>query len=86
MQPKITSGLEQLVDNLRKLDEQLTSLKATTRRIASLERARDAAHDPSIKAVWDDKAAQLRVSKFEEGVRHLIAIRQDKIRKDKGHA
>ena len=82
MQPKITSGLEQLVDNLRKLDEQLTSLKATTRRIASLELARDTAHDPSIKAVWDDKATQLRVSKFEEGVRHLIAIRKDKIRKD----
>ncbi len=77
MPPKITSGLHQLVDDLSKLDEQLTSLKATTRRIASLELARDAAHDPSIKAVWDDKATQLRVSKFEEGVRHLIAIRKD---------
>ena len=81
MYPKITSGLHQLVEDLSKLDEQLTSLKATTRRIAKLEQARDAAHDPGIKAVWDAKATKLRVSKFEQGVRHLIAAR-----KGRGHA
>ena len=81
MYPKITSGLHQLVEDLSKLDEQLTSLKATTRRIAKLEQARDAAHDPGIKAVWAAKATKLRVSKFEQGVRHLVAAR-----KDRGHA
>jgi hypothetical protein len=57
---KIVADLDRMVRDLRQLAEQLTSLDLTERRLAKMELARTGAHDPGIKAVWENKSRQLR--------------------------
>ena len=45
---------------------QMTTLTIVEQRIANCEKARDTAHDPSIKALWEAYALQLRNQRIKE--------------------
>jgi len=57
---------EKFVQGLQWLSNQLTQPTLTERRIARCEVARDAAHDPDIKIIWEGKARQLRDKRMKE--------------------
>lgn len=59
---KFVQGLQWL----QWLSDQLAQPTLTERRITRCEVARDAAHDPDIKIVWEGKARQLRDKRMKE--------------------
>ena len=51
---------QRFIQGMNWLGQQLAAPTPTERRIARCEEARDAAHDPDIKIIWEGKARQLR--------------------------
>lgn len=45
---------------------QMTTLTIVEQRIANCEKARDTAHDPSIQALWEAYAQQLRDQRMKQ--------------------
>ena len=58
--------IEKTLEGYRWLQEQLLKPALTERRIAQCEKARDTAHDPDIKIIWEGKAQQLRGKRMKE--------------------
>ena len=58
--------IERTLEGYRWLQEQLRKPSLTERRIDQCEKARDMAHDPDIKIIWDCKARQLRDKRMKE--------------------
>jgi|TARA_R100000995_G_C3444364_1_gene104922 hypothetical protein len=58
--------IEKTLEGYRWLQEQLLKPSLTERRIAQCEKARDTAHDPDIKIIWEGKAQQLRGKRMKE--------------------
>ena len=58
--------IEKTLEGYRWLQEQLLRPSLTERRIALCEKARDTAHDPDIKIIWEGKAQQLRGKRMKE--------------------
>ena len=58
--------IEKTLEGYRWLQEQLLKPSLTERRIAQCEKARDRAHDPDIKIIWEGKAQQLRGKRMKE--------------------
>ena len=58
--------METTWEGYRGLQEQLLKPSLTERRIAQCEKARDTAHDPDIKIIWEGKAQQLRGKRMKE--------------------
>lgn len=58
--------IEKTLEGYRWLQEQLLRPSLTERRIAQCEKARDTAHDPDIKIIWEGKAQQLRGKRIKE--------------------
>ena len=58
--------IEKTLEGYRWLQEQLLKPSLTEHRIAQCEKARDTAHDPDIKIIWEGKAQQLRGKRMKE--------------------
>ena len=58
--------IEKTLEGYRWLQEQLLKPSLTERRISQCEKARDTAHDPDIKIIWEGKAQQLRGKRMKE--------------------
>ena len=59
-------SLQARMRGLRWLGEQLAAPTLTEQRIANCERARDTAHDPDVRIIWEGKARQLRDKRLKE--------------------
>jgi len=59
-------SLQARMRGLRWLGEQLAAPTRTEQRIANCERARDTAHDPDVRIIWEGKARQLRDKRMKE--------------------
>ena len=60
------NGIEKNLKGFQWLQAQLQTPSLTERRIAQCEKARDTAHDPDIKIIWDCKVRQLRGKRMKE--------------------
>ena len=57
---------ERFLESWKWLQEELFKPSLTERRISQCEAARDRAHDPDIKIIWEGKARQLRGKRTKE--------------------